>query len=295
MKLDPLSLKLFVAVIEEGTIADAASREHLAASAVSNRLSELEEALDTRLFARSNKGVKPTPAAFTLLNLARGVLNNLDDIVSQMSQYSTGLRGHIRISANISCITQFLPAELKSFLALHPLVQIQMKEQISSAVAKSVAENATDVGLLNLGTYGQDIELLPYHEDELVVIAPEGHPLVQRKTVMLKDLVEFDFVGAHPGSEINNLLLKAASDMRSTLTLRIQVSSYDAMCLMVANNLGIGVLPRDSAKLYLKPLKLTSISLAEPWARRRLAVAVRSYGTLSIASKQLVDHLKSAG
>lgn len=63
MKLDPVSLRLFVAVMEESTIATAAAREHLAASTVSRRLADLEDALQVTLFTRSNKGTEPTAAA----------------------------------------------------------------------------------------------------------------------------------------------------------------------------------------------------------------------------------------
>jgi DNA-binding transcriptional LysR family regulator len=72
MKLDPLSLRLFVSVVEEGTIAAAAAREHIAAAAVSKRLSELEDQLNTQLLTRSNKGIVVTAAGVALLDMARG-------------------------------------------------------------------------------------------------------------------------------------------------------------------------------------------------------------------------------
>lgn len=112
MRLDPTSLQLFVRVVEEGTIAAAAAREHIAPAAVGRRLSELEGVLHTSLFTRSNKGIKPTPAGLTLMNLARRVLHDIDDVYAQMWEYSRGIKGHVRIFANISAITQFLPGGL---------------------------------------------------------------------------------------------------------------------------------------------------------------------------------------
>lgn len=293
MNLDPLSLKLFIAVMEEGTIADAAQREHLAASAVSKRLSELEDVLDTELFIRSNKGVEATAAAFALLNLAREVLNNLDDIVAQMGEYSSGTRGHVRVFANISAITQFLPGQLKSFMVEHPLVQIHLQERISTVIAKAVAENAADIGILNAGNYGENLTLLPYQEDELVVVAPHGHALARKKSVKLVEALEFDFVGAHPGSAINNLLTKAASEAGKPLKLRIQVTGFDALCLMVAAGMGVGVMPRKSAQLYQAELGIKLVPLTESWARRRLVICVRSDSILPTASQLLVDHLRA--
>jgi len=291
MKLDPVSLRMFVAVMEEGTIAEAATREHIAASAVSKRLSELEQTLATELFVRSNKGAEPTAAAFALLNLARGVLNDLDGIYAQMREYASGVRGHVRVYANISAITQFLPGELKSFMAQYPQVQIHLQERISSVIAKAVADNAADIGILNDGSYGEQLTLLPYHDDELVVIAPQGHPLTRRKSVRMAQVLDFDVVGAHPGSVMNHLLTKAAAELGRPLRLRIQVSSYDALCLMVASGLGIGVMPRQSAQLFMPSLRIQCLTLAEPWAARKLVVAVRDLAALSPVARLLVQHI----
>lgn len=291
MRLDPVSLRLFVAVMEEGTIAEAAAREHIAASAVSKRLSELEQTLATELFVRSNRGTEPTAAAFALLNLARGVLNDLDGIFAQMNEYASGVRGQVRVHANISAITQFLPDELKTFMAQYPQVQVHLQERISSVIAKAVADNAADIGILNDGNYGEQLTLLPYHDDELVVIAPAGHALARRKAVRLGQVLDYELVGAHPGSAMNNLLTRAAAELGRPLRLRIQVSSYDAMCLMVAAGLGLGVMPRKSAQLFLPALAIRCIALAEPWAARKLVLAVRDPAALSPAARLLAQHL----
>ncbi|KAF1044793.1 LysR substrate-binding domain-containing protein [Xylophilus sp.] len=293
MKLDPISLRVFVAVMEEATIAAAAAREHIAPSAASRRLSELEDALGTPLFARSNKGVAPTAAAQALLHRARGVLHELDDIALQMRDWGSGTRGQVRITANISAITQFLPAQLQSFLAAHPRVDVRLQEQVSTAIARSVAENAADVGILNDGRYGERLRLLPWREDELVLLVPAGHALARQRSVRFADALAHDVVGVHPGSAINKLLVRAAAEAGLPLSLRMQVTSYDALCLMVAAGLGVGVLPRGSAALYRGPLALRTVALAEPWARRRLVLCVREDQALSPAAQRLVDHLRS--
>ncbi|WCM90065.1 LysR family transcriptional regulator [Acidovorax sp. NCPPB 3576] len=293
MKLDPISLRLFVAVMEENAIARAAAREHIAPSAASRRLAELEGTLQVELFSRSNRGTAPTDAAYALLNMARGVLNELDGIALQMRDFRAGVRGHVRVVANISAITQFLPAELPAFMAAHPQVQVRLQEQISTAIAHSVAENAADVGILNHGSYGERVALLPYRTDELVLIAPAGHPLARRRSVRLADALPFDFVGVHPGSAINNQLTRAAAEAGLPLKLRIQVTSYDALCLMVSAGLGVGVLPRGSAQLYRGTLALRPITLAEPWSHRQLSLCVRSGEPLSRVAQLLVEHLRA--
>ena len=295
MKLDPVTLRLFVAVMEESAIARAAAREHIAPSAASRRLAELEAQLQVELFTRSNRGSQPTAAAYALLHMARSVLNELDGIATQIKDYGqghgAGLRGHVRVVANISVITQFLPAQLQRFLAQHPQVDVRLQERVSTDIARAVADNEADIGLLNNGSYGEKIQLRPYRRDRLAVVVPHGHALVRRRSVRLAELVQYDWVGMHAGSALNHLVTRAAADQGLQPRLRMKVTGYDALCLMVASGLGIGILPEGSARLYLGTLPLHCIALQEPWAERELMLCVRATETLSPVTQLLAEHL----
>jgi DNA-binding transcriptional LysR family regulator len=294
MSLDPKSLQLFVSVAEEGTIAAAAVREHIAPAAVSRRLSELEEELHTVLFVRSNKGLELTRSGISLLNMARRILHDMHDIYIRMQEHTTGPRGFVRVVANISCITQFLPAQLSSFLSTYPNIQVGIEERISNVVTKSVHESIADIGLFTLGAPAQDLEVFPYQKDELVVIVPEEHALAGEERVRMSELLPYDFVGLHTGSAINFQLMKIANDLGKTMKLRIQVTGFDALCLMVEAGLGVGILPRNAAKTYQRTLRIKIVTLNEVWAHRELAICVRSREHLSDAARLLIDHLRSS-
>jgi len=287
MMLDPVSLRLFVAIVEEGSIAAAAEREHIAAAAVSRRVSDLEAVLGTQLLVRSNKGVGPTDAGADLLAMARRTLHELDGIRVAMRQYSTGVRGHVRVLANISAITQFLPRAIKSFLTAHPDVHVKLEEEISARVAKLVAENAADVGIFTSGVPTHQLELFPYRTDRLVVITATDHPLARRRTIRLAETLDHDYVGLQTGSLINMYVTEAATRSRRTAKLRIQVASYDALCLMVSEGLGLGILPEGVARPFLKAL-----GLDENWAERELLLGVRRLDALPEPAKLLVTHLR---
>ena len=295
MKLDPITLRLFVAVMEENAIARAAAREHIAPSAASRRLTELEDQLQVELFTRSNRGSQPTAAAYALLNMARGVLNEMDGIASQMKNYAhgsgQGLRGHVRVMANISSITQFLPAQLQGFLSQHPHVDVRLQERVSTDIARAVAENEADIGLLNNGSYGSKISLRPYRRDRLAVVLPQGHVLAKHEQLELRQIVEHELIGMHADSALNHLITRSAADQGLQPRLRMKVTSYDALCLMVASGLGIGILPEGSARIYMGTLPLRCIRLHEPWAERQLMLCVRSQDALSPVAQLLAEHL----
>jgi DNA-binding transcriptional LysR family regulator len=294
MNLDPVSLRLFVDIVEKGSITGAAEDAHTAASAVSKRISDLETALKTRLLVRTNKGVEATAAGIALANMARSVLHELDDIVAQMNEYASGVRGHVRIMANISAITQFLPRALQGFLAKHPEVQIRLQEDISTAITRGVAENAADIGIFTMMSHGQQLEVFPYRDDELVLIAPRDHALAKRRSVSFAETLEFPYVGLHADSAINLQLIRAANELGKTVRTTIHVTSYDALCFMVETGLGIGIMPRAVAQPYRRTLGIAVVSLDEPWARRQLKICVRSLAALPVAARLLVDHLRQS-
>jgi DNA-binding transcriptional LysR family regulator len=295
MRLDPLSLRLFVSVVERGSIAAAAQQGHIAPAAVSKRMSELESQLRTPLLARTNKGAQATPAGLALLNLARRLLVDLDDIALQMRDWAGGTRGQVRVFANISAITQFLPKEIAAFLARYPQVDVHLQERISSVIVKAVAENEADVGVCLMDGPADGVEVFPYHRDELVLILPRGHQLARRRRgIAFAQALEHDFVGLHTGSSIMLLLTRAAMAAQRSLRVRIQVTSYDALARMVEAGLGVGVMPRAVAEALVKSVDITSVALADPWARRELSICVRAYDALPVAARLLVDSLRAA-
>jgi DNA-binding transcriptional LysR family regulator len=290
MKLDPVSLRLFVSVVEEGTIAAAARREHIAAAAVSKRLSELEELLDSRLLNRTNKGITPTDAGMSLLFMARSALNNLNDIVVQMRDYSNGTRGSVQVLANISAITQFLPGLIKSFMALYPLINVVIEERQSLTITKAVAENRAEVGIFTRLPHGADIEVFPFRQDRLVLIVPADHPLAARQSVRFSETLDHAYVALRSGTHLNFQLIKAANDVGRSLRIRMEVASYDALFLMVQAGIGVGIMPEGSAGIYhLNGAKI--IQIEDEWASRELSICVRSRAGLSAAGELFLQHL----
>ncbi|WP_235282230.1 LysR family transcriptional regulator [Methyloterricola oryzae] len=291
MRFDLKDLELFVATAETGSIAKAAERCHTVASAISKRLSDLEAVYGTALLVRSSKGVAPTPAGLALLARARVVLHQARQLDGELRSYSAGIRGQIRVFANISAIVEFLPSALASFLTAHPEIQVELEEQVSGAVAQAVADNLADLGIVSEVPAGHDLVLIPFREDELVLLVPPDHPLALRKRIDFRDALEFDFIGLHSDSALHYRLLRAAADAERALYLKVRVTSFDAVCAMVAAGLGIGVVPRGATTPYTGSLGLVSLPLNDAWARRRLHLCVRSLEGLSAAARLLLDHL----
>lgn len=293
-KIDLTSLQLFVAVCELGSIGRAAEREFIAASAVSKRLSDLEATLETPLLYRHTRGVKLTPAGESLLHHARSVLFSLEKMQAELSEYADGVKGHVRIHANISAIVQFLPEDLGSFSQDHPQVKIDLEEHLSTEVIRAVQEGAADLGICNVGAVAaHELQALPYRRDELVLIVPRGHALAQHEALAFEDTLDFDHVGLHSNSSIYLAMREAAAAAGRTIRLRIHVTGLDAMCRMIHNGLGVGVMPRRAFTLMHGVGDLECVALADAWATRDIRLVARDFSTLPLTARLLVDHLRA--
>ena len=292
-RIDLTSLQLFVAVCELGSIGKAAEREFIAASAVSKRLSDLEATLDTPLLYRHTRGVDLTPAGESLLHHARSVLFSLEKMQGELLEYTDGVRGHLRIHASISAIVQFLPEDLGSFVRNHPQVKIDLEEHLSTEVIRAVQEGAADVGICNTGVAGpgHDLDTLAYREDQLVLIVPRGHALAGRKAIVFEATLDWDHVGLHTNSSIYLAMRDAAAAAGRTIKLRIHVTGLDAMCRMIYNGLGVGVMPQRAFELMHGVDDLESVRLTDSWARRSIDLVARDFSTLPVTARLLVDHL----
>jgi DNA-binding transcriptional LysR family regulator len=292
-RIDLTSLQLFVAVCELGSIGRAAEREFIAASAVSKRLSDLEATLETPLLYRHTRGVDLTPAGESLLHHARSVLFSLEKMQAELSEYADGVRGHVRIHANISAIVQFLPEDLGAFSKEHPQVKIDLEEHLSSEVVRAVQEGAADLGICNAGVPGLEhaLQVLPYRHDELVLIVPRGHVLASGEAIPFEISLDYDHVGLHANSSIYLAMRDAAAASGRSIRLRIHVTGLDAMCRMIHNGLGVGVMPRRAFELMHGVGDLECVALTDAWAVRDISLVARDFTTLPLTARLLVDHL----
>ncbi len=294
-RIDLTSLQLFVAVCELGSIGRAAEREFIAASAISKRLSDLEATLGTPLLYRHTRGVDLTPAGESLLHHARSVLYSLEKMQGELSEYADGVRGHVRVHANISAIVQFLPEDLGAFRRNHEEIKIDLEEHLSAEVLRAVQEGAADLGICHLADGSSELQSLSYREDRLVLIVPLGHPLAERSEVAFVDSLDYDHVGLHTNSSIYVATRQAAFEAGRTIKLRIHVTGLDAMCRMIENGLGIGVMPGHAFELMRGGIgrRLTSVALSDGWARREIRLVARDFSTLPVAARSLVAHLQN--
>jgi DNA-binding transcriptional LysR family regulator len=293
MRFDLLSLKLFVTVCEQRSISRTADMEHIATSALSKRMSDLESVVRTPLFLRGQKGLDMTLAAHDLLKHARIVLRDLRELENEMLDHSKGHRGDVRLHACHSSIVEHLPSDLASFVARNPAIRVSINEGLSPTVVQAVSENIADVGVFDGGTTTGSLHVMPYRTDRLVAIVPTRHPLASAGMIRFAEMVEYDIVGPQQGSSLDHLMVHAAAALGRPLQVRVRVNGFEPTSSMVEAGLGIALVSEHHASRRVASGQLIVAPLDEPWAVRQCKICSREPKALPAPVRLLLHHLSA--
>lgn len=290
-RFDLVSLRLFIAVVDGGSLTAGARAFGISLPAASKRIRELEAATGTVLLERGRGGARTTSAGATLYRHARAVAGEVAQMAAAMSDYARGVRGHLRIWANTSAVTGFLPEALAAFLRDNPRIAVDLEEANSEPIVDAVRDGRAELGVFadNVATGGLQVAVCDV--DRLVLLTPAGHPLARRRRIRFADTLAHDFIGLDRGSSLVRLSTRVAAEHQSPLKIRVHVRSFDAMARMVATGVGLGMLPWRGAAPHAASMGLRMIELDDPWALRRLLVGWRDRETLDGPARTLLDQL----
>lgn len=289
------SLALFVRAVELHSLSKAAEASHIGVAAASRRIALLEHRFRTPLLERSPRGVEPTAAGSTLVGHAKALLVQLNHMNAAMSDHAAGLRGVLRIMANTSAMTEWLPGDLALFAKAHPDIRLIVAERWSIEIVRNLLAGEVDIGVVMEGVSTDGLDTHAYRSDRLCIIAPAGHALLALPELRFHDVLEHDLVALESGSSMMRLLAEKAAAAEKALHLRVQVRGFEVVCRMVQAGLGIGVLPLQASAGLAQSMGLGARALAEAWAERRMLVCIKKDRPQLASLKLMLDHLAQIG
>lgn len=265
------SLQLFTYLVESGSFSRAAEKHFISQSAVSQRLRALEREYGQTLLDRGQgRGrVTATPAGEVLYRGAREVLQRAAVLDAEMRQLSDEIAGTVRVATVYSVGLHALPPRLKPFLAAHPRVNVHLEYEQTDKVYEDVASGALDVGIVACPTPKRDLEVVPFAEEEMIVLCAPEHPLAREKQVRLRQLDGLAFIGFADDIPTRRLVddkLKAAGARVKMVTT---FDNIETIKNLVEIGSGVSILPIDTVRQEerMGTLAVLSLAAADAFAR----------------------------
>ena len=294
MRFDLVDLQLFIAAIEARSITGGALRSNLALASASARIKGLEQALGVALLKRGRRGVEPTAAGESLLDHARIILHSVEAMRGDLAAFASGVKASVLLLANTVGLSEHLPKALAAFLREHPDISVDVEERESIDIAQAVASGAADLGFAAEHALPDSIERFLFSEDRLVLVAAKRGEFAHRRQVDFTEVMHRDFVGLTNAIALQTHISKQAARLGARLKFRARLRDFDAICQLVAADVGIAVVPEAAARRCARSMPITMLRIRDPWANRKLTICARSFKALPRPAKQLVEFLRKA-
>ncbi len=279
MRLDLADLRLFIAIVDTGSITGGAANAHLALASSSERLRKMEAEIGVPLLHRHARGVTMTEAGEVLARHA-------------MHAFACGQRGTLRLFANTSAMSAFLPGKLAAWMAAHPAVQIETEERTSADIVSCILAGVAQAGVVSDAVDPGPLRLDPVADDPLVLIVPPARPLAEKQEVAFAAVLNEPLVALYQTSALQQHIEQHAAELGQALNVRVRMSHFAGLCEMVAHGAGGAILPRVIAERYRQRYSFAVIGLQDRWAQRRLCLCYQDDASLSPAMRRLLEWLR---
>lgn len=289
MRFDLNDLRLFLAIVDAGSITRGAGDSHLSLAAASERLRNMEEEAGLRLLERRPRGVATTLAGESLAHHARMILRQSETLREDMARHVR--TDTVRLYANTEAIAEFLPERLAQWLARHPGIALDLRERTSAETVAAVEAGVAELGIVSDSVDARGLRLHDLADARLVLAVPAGHPAAGQGGSTLAQLSREAFVGLFSASALQAHIDSQARQAGQRLAYRVRMKTFRGVCEMVSQGVGIAVVPESSARRHRPGMGFDTAALREPWAMRRLCLCRRDGVELPPPVRDLARHL----
>jgi DNA-binding transcriptional LysR family regulator len=298
MRLTLRQLQIFRAVALSGSTTAAAGSVPLSQSATSAALNELERLLGSRLFDRVGKRLILNDSGRSLLPAALAVLDGAQSIESTFLAGERAFPVDLNVFASTTIGNYILPRMLAVFFREIPRSRLQLQIGNTLEVVTAVRDFAADLGLIEGPCHAPDMIVVPWMEDELVIVASAGHALARsarRRRLTAGQLAQAQWLLREPGSgtreAVEHALLPHLPQIRSVMTL----GSSEAIKNLAAEGLGICCLSRCVVQDLVAAKRLTVLATGLPRLTRRFALVYHQTKVLSSPLRRFLAYCESYG
>jgi DNA-binding transcriptional LysR family regulator len=287
------NFKIFNDLVDSESFSRAAKLNGITQSAVSQQLRAMEKHFSILIVDRSQKQFRLTREGHKLYESAKEILYLYDKLNSELQEMKKVISGTIHISTVYSIGLHELPPYVKAFLTKYPEVNIRVEYRRANNVYEDILTNSIDLGLVAYPQKHKQLEILPFHDDVLILVVSPEHPLAKKKSIDLQEIADQKFVGFEPDIPTRKATDQIFREANLEIEPVMEFDNVETVKRAVEINAGIAILPqttvsREEAQGLLKVLKFKNKTY-----RRPLALIHRKGRVLTPAMKKLIDLLTS--
>jgi DNA-binding transcriptional LysR family regulator len=281
-------LETFLEVARHASFSRAAEKRFRTQPAISSQIRALEEEVGARLFDRSGGKVALTAAGKVFQQYSEQTLEARKGMMVTVAELERIPRGEIVVGANEGTCLHILPEVFAEFKKLYPNVAVQISRLERAKILESIIDNSVDFGVVSTPVDDKRLTVVNIHRDELVIIAPPGHPLSRMKQAGIAEAARFPLLLPKVG-RTRDALENLFHDHRLKPRVSMELDSSELLKRFVAADVGVGFIARSNVMEDVKAGLLAAVPLADASIRRDLALVFRKDKALSRAALAFIE------
>ncbi|MEY3607630.1 MAG: hypothetical protein RLZZ447_418 [Verrucomicrobiota bacterium] len=285
------NFKIFADLVETRSFSKSAKLNGITQSAVSQQARAMERHFKTLLIDRSQKQFQLTREGQRVYEAAKEILHTYEKLQSELQEMKKVISGTIRISTIYSIGLHELPPFIKKFLHDFPSVNVRVEYRRSNLVYEDLLHNSVDFGLVAFPVKQRQIEILPFRDDQLVLITHPQHALARRAKVEVKDLAGQRFIGFDPDIPTRKAVDAIFRDHRLELDPVMEFDNIETVKRAVEIDHGVAVVPLATVSQEQKQGTLAVVPFEGKEFTRPLAILHRRGRVLTPAMKKFIEVL----
>jgi DNA-binding transcriptional LysR family regulator len=297
LDFDLTDLRLFLHIVDGGSITVGARAAHLSLAAGSARVLGMEQALATPLLTRGHRGVLPTAAGLALAQHARGVLQQAERLRLDLEEHARSRKRHIALIGTSAAIREYLSDPLGDFLARQPQVNVSIAEAAGDEAVLAVRAGSADIAIVTERTSVQGLDAFAFAMNGFALVTPRDHPLVKEaggRAISIARADGCDIVGLPEGSALQDTWEARAAGRGARLNYRVRVPGFDAQLRLIERGVGVAMLPEATARRAERSMAIEVLPLSDAYLVRRLLICVQHFSALPPDTQTLVEQLRNA-
>lgn len=284
-------LRAFLAVYQLRKLSTAAQRLFVTQSAVSMLIRQLEEGLDTRLFDRTTRSLKPTAAAEQMMVTVERILRDVDSLSNDFRELATLERGRVTLAITPTLAGFLLPDAIRAFGEQHPGVRVLVNDCAPDQFISRIIGEHVDFGIGTPERPGAEVEVQRLLRDHLALVCRDDHPLAKARVVRWTDLAGHPVITVRPGYGVRPLIDGTAAEVGVALDVVNEVSFLSTAIWMTAAGMGASIMPSAFARAQADPSLVIKI-LSAPRVARDISIVTKRGHSLSAAARAFIEALK---
>ncbi|GAB6988636.1 LysR family transcriptional regulator [Paenibacillus pini] len=278
-------LQYFLKVAQKEHVTQAAEELHVAQSAVSRQIHQLEEELGVNLFMQKGRNLQLTPVGQLFCKRVDGLLKDLDKAVAEVHEFLDPEQGEIRIGFPHSLGIHLIPSIVAEFKKKYPNVKFRFKQGMFPSLIKDVISAEVDLAFISPFPEKHDqVEGEVMLTEELYAILPPNHPLANEESIALNQLKEDKFVLFSKGYSLRPIVWHACLEAGFTPKIAFEGEETDTIRGLVAAGMGVSILP-ELALFQTNPLQPARVRISEPKVTRTIGLIHRSDDKLPLVAQ----------